>query len=105
MKEAINPLVHLVRIVLVEVVAADLHSELAGGHTVTAVAGCDNLGFGKSFNEEKVQKYHEQTDLVGSDDGASAHEAAAHTAGQHDLGEAVTHVPSFGPSWDRSRPS
>merc|ERR1719431_1736727 len=55
----------LVRVVLVEVVAADLHAELVGGHSVTAVAGGDHL--------------------VGSNDGAAAHEAAAHTTGQHDL--------------------
>merc|ERR1719234_868695 len=55
----------LVRIVLVEVVASHLNSKLGCGHAVTAVSSSD--------------------DLVGSNDGSSAHQAATDSAGQHDL--------------------
>merc|ERR1712154_671734 len=52
-------------IVLVQVVASDLNSQLGGGHTVAAMSGSD--------------------DLVGANDGSAAHEAATHSTGQHDL--------------------
>merc|ERR1712241_1400021 len=55
----------LVRIVLIEVVAANLNSQLGRGHTVTAVSSSD--------------------DLVGSNDGASAHKRTTDSTGQHDL--------------------
>merc|ERR1719249_17805 len=55
----------LVRIVLVEVVASHLNSQLVCGHAVTAMAGSD--------------------DLVGANNGTSAHETSTHSTGQHDL--------------------
>merc|ERR1719323_1802033 len=55
----------LVRIVLVQVVAAHLDSKFVCGHAVTAVSSSD--------------------DLVGADNGATAHQGAADSAGEHDL--------------------
>merc|ERR1719341_410425 len=55
----------LVRIVLVEVVASNLNSQLGCRHTFTAMPGSD--------------------DLVGANDGSAAHEAATDSTGQHDL--------------------
>merc|ERR1719394_1433891 len=55
----------LVRIVLVQVVAAHLDSELGSGHAVTAVSSSD--------------------DLVGTYDGAATHQGAANSTGEHDL--------------------
>merc|ERR1719209_2425577 len=55
----------LVRIVLVQVVAAHLDSELGSGHAVTAVSSGD--------------------DLVGAHNGAAAHQGTTDSAGEHDL--------------------
>merc|ERR1712122_278408 len=55
----------LVRIVLVQVVAAHLASKFVGGHAVTAVSSSD--------------------DLVGADNGATAHQGTTDSAGEHDL--------------------